>query len=363
MSKPLAIAYSDQYLDWQLGAGSGSHPTNPVRAKLATEKLVEKLGDQAIVIDPTPEGSEETDRKALAVVHSERHIHAALNNFVDPQWSGANKEVAEAGFAMFRGTVRLVEKLLDGEIQVGFNPQGAKHHARRDASSGFCVYNDMAYAALKLQEAGLRPLYLDWDIHAGDGVHHILKATKIPTLSIHQGGIYPLDAELSNPSKRGTRHTMHDLEALSYNWNLVSGDGDDGLQWAMTEAREVIEAYKPDVILLAAGADGHKGSNNLGVNSNFSYEGFVNAAKIVASLAVKHSQGRVIIGGAGGYQPLDHTPEIWFQVVSTIFDWVQESETHPDITQEDRDLANKIYSGYKPWSDGEIEMMKALGHL
>lgn len=30
MSKPLAIAYSDQYLDWQLGAGFGSHPTNPV---------------------------------------------------------------------------------------------------------------------------------------------------------------------------------------------------------------------------------------------------------------------------------------------------------------------------------------------
>jgi acetoin utilization deacetylase AcuC-like enzyme len=181
----------------------------------------------------------------------------------------------------------------------------------------------MAYAALKLQEAGLRPLYLDWDIHAGDGVHHILKETNIPTLSIHQSGIYPLDAELSSPSKRGTRHTMHDLEALSYNWNLVSGDGDDGLEWAMTEAREVIEAYKPDVILLAAGADGHKGSNNLGVNSNFSYDGFAKAAKIVGSLAVRHCNGRVIIGGAGGYQPLDHTPEIWFQVVSEILTTVK----------------------------------------
>jgi acetoin utilization protein AcuC len=323
MSKPLAIAYSDQYLDWQLGAGDSSHPTNPVRAKLATEKLVDKLGDQAIVIDPTPEGSEEVDRQALSLVHSERHIHAALNNFVDPQWSGANKQVAEAGFAMFRGTVRLVEKLIAGEIHVGFNPQGAKHHARRDSSSGFCVYNDMAYAALKLQEVGLRPLYLDWDIHAGDGVHHILKETRIPTLSIHQGGIYPLDAELTDFSKPGTRHTHHDLEAMSYNWNLVSGDGDDGLRWAMDEAAEVIEAYKPDVILLAAGADGHAGINNLGVNSNFSYRGFVNAAKIVGALARKHSQGRVLIGGAGGYQPLDHTPEIWLQVVSEIFNKVK----------------------------------------
>jgi acetoin utilization protein AcuC len=319
MSKPLAIAYSDQYLNWQLGAGSGSHPTNPVRAKLATEKLVEKLGDQAIVFDPTPKASFEGDRKALELVHSEDHIHAALDNYVDSQWSGSNKEVAEAGFAMFRGTVRLVEKLLAGEIQVGFNPQGAKHHAKRDSSSGFCVYNDMAYAALKLQEAGLRPLYLDWDIHAGDGVHHILKDTKIPTLSIHQGGIYPLDPELTDLSQRGRRHTYHDLDVMSYNWNLVSGDGDVGLEWAMTEASEVIDAYKPDVILLAAGADGHAGINNLGVNSNYSYGGFVRAAALVADLAIAHSKGRVIIGGAGGYQPLDHTPEIWSQVVSEIY--------------------------------------------
>lgn len=361
MSKPLAIAYSDQYLDWQLGAGTGSHPTNPVRAKLATEKLVEKLGDQAIVIDPTPEGSEEGDRKALAVVHSERHIHAALNNFVDPQWLGANREVAEAGFSMFRGTVRLVEKLLAGEIQVGFNPQGAKHHAKRESSSGFCVYNDMAYAALKLQEAGLRPLYLDWDIHAGDGVHHILKETKIPTLSIHQGSIFPLDDELSNPSKRGRRHTHHDLEAMSYNWNLVSGDGDDGLEWAMTQVGDIIDSYKPDVILLAAGADGHAGENNLGVQSNFSYKGFLRSAKVIASLAIKHCKGRVIIGGAGGYQPLNHTPETWFQVVSTIYSWVEAMERYPEVRQEDRDQMNRSYS--QPFADWEIAEAKALGFV
>jgi acetoin utilization protein AcuC len=363
MSKPLAIAYSDQYLDWQLGAGNGSHPTNPIRAKLATEKLVEKLGDQAVVINPTPEGSFEADREALALVHSEEHIHAALGNYVDPQWSGANKEVATAGFAMFRGTVRLVEKLIAGDIQVGFNPQGAKHHAKRNSSSGFCVYNDMAYAALKLKEAGLRPLYLDWDIHAGDGVHHILKDTDIPTLSIHQGGIYPLDPELSDPSKRGARHTHHDLEAHSYNWNLVSGDGDDGLEWAMTEAAEVIDSYKPDVILLAAGADGHAGVNNLGVNSNFSYDGFVKAAKIVASLAIKHSNGRVLIGGAGGYQPLDQTPEIWFQVVSTIYSWVEATGRYPEVTQEDRDQMNKGYSANSPFADWEVAEAKTLGFV
>jgi acetoin utilization protein AcuC len=363
MSKPLVIAYSDTYLDWKLGAGDGTHPTNPVRAKLASEKLVAKFKNDAVVIDPTPEGTFEVDRKALELVHSEEHIHAALDNFVDPQWSGSNQKVAEAGFAMFRGTIRLVEKLLAGELTVGFNPQGAKHHARRDHSSGFCVYNDMAVAALKLKEAGFRPLYLDWDIHAGDGVHHLLKDTDIPTLSIHNGGIYPMDRELTDMSKLGTRHTKHDLEAHSYNWNIVSGEGDEALEWAMKEAAEVIDAYKPDVILLAAGADGHGGKNDLGVDNNYSYEGFVKAAGVVADLAIKHSKGRVIVGGAGGYQPLDHTPEIWFQVVSEIFDKVRDFEDHPEVTQEDRELAKKLYPSTRGWSDSEIEMAKALGHL
>jgi acetoin utilization protein AcuC len=319
MSKPLTIAYSDIYLDWKLGAGDGSHPTNPVRAKLATEKLIERLGNAVRVIDPAPAETYAADEKALELVHSEEHIHAALHNYVDPQWSGANKSVAEAGFAIFRGTVRLVEGMLAGEIQVGFNPQGAKHHAQRNHSSGFCVYNDMAWAALTLKAAGLKPLYLDWDIHAGDGVHHLLKDTDVPTLSIHNGDIYPRDPELTDFAKRGQRHTQLNKKAHSYNWNVVSGDGDDAFKWAMDEAAAVIRQYQPDVILLAAGADGHGGKNNLGVTNAYSYEGFNYAAQVVAELAKKYSQGRVLIGGAGGYQPLDHTPEIWANVAETIY--------------------------------------------
>jgi acetoin utilization protein AcuC len=361
MSKPLVIAYSDQYLDWKLGAGNGSHPTNPVRAQLATQKLVAKFKDQALVIDPAPAATLDADKAALALVHSEEHIHAVLNNFVSSEWHGAKPEVASAGFAMFRGTVRLVENLMAGKIQVGFNPQGAKHHAKRDKASGFCVFNDMAYAALKLKEAGLRPLYLDWDIHAGDGTHHLLKDTDIPTLSIHNGAGYPNDSELQDPTKRGTRHTLHNKEQHSYNWNVVDGDGNDAFEWAMAEAAEVIDIYKPGVILLAAGADGHTGPNELGANNNYSYEGFRKAAQLVAELANNHSRGRVLIGGAGGYQPFDHTPEIWSIVVSEIYRLVEEADNASEITQEERDQARKLYGGN--WFDYELEMMKSLGHL
>ena len=321
-TKPLAVAYSDVYLDWLLGNGDGNHPTNPVRAKLALEKLQERLGDQVLVLDPTPEGTAEADEVQLAKVHTEEHIHAALHNHVDPQWNGARPEMSAAGFAMFRGTVRLVEALIDGRINVGFNPQGAKHHAYADHSSGFCVFNDMAWAALALKEAGLKPLYLDWDIHAGDGVQAILEDTDIPTISIHNGQIFPGATGSPNrdPEKHGQRHEFNNAQKHFYNLNLLNGDGDEHFKAAIDRAREIIDEYKPDVILLAAGADGHEAPGNLGNPNQITYEGFEYAASMVASAAAAHSKGRVLIGGAGGYRPLDHTPEIWAQVVKRVFE-------------------------------------------
>jgi acetoin utilization deacetylase AcuC-like enzyme len=57
-NRHLVITYSDIYLNWQLGAG---HPTNPIRAKLATELLVQQLKELAAVIDPAPKQERAND--------------------------------------------------------------------------------------------------------------------------------------------------------------------------------------------------------------------------------------------------------------------------------------------------------------
>jgi acetoin utilization protein AcuC len=222
---------------------------------------------------------------------------------------------------MFAGTQMLVEGIISGAFRVGFNPQGAKHHAAFAQSAGFCVFNDMAWAAVAFEQAGLRPLYIDWDIHAGDGVQHLLENSAIPTLSVHNHSAYPGDGETINRelARQDTRHTAHDVDRAIYNWGVNPGDGDDALLWAVTEMRAVIDAHQPDVILLATGADGHSGQGNLGSINEYSYAGFEQAAEMVAAAANVHSAGRVLIGGAGGYQPLDHTPRIWANVVETIY--------------------------------------------
>ena len=310
----LVITYSPIYLGWQLGSG---HPTNPVRSKLATELLTEQLKGQVTVVDPAPREKRNQDIAILNELHDENYVdnHVRGNNAW--LWSGNRPEVAAAGLAMFGGTVRAVELILGNEAKVVFNPMGAKHHAKYSHGGGFCAFNDMAYAAIELQKHGLRPLYIDWDIHAGDGVYHMLKGKQIPTISIHNGQTYPADREMQ--SLDGSRRDVLDEANLAHNYNVLDGDGDDEFMAAIDKARAVIDAYQPDVILLAAGADGHTGANNLGVDSNYTAKGYRYAAEMIAEMASKHSQGRVIIGGAGGYQPLKETPETWALVVSTIY--------------------------------------------
>lgn len=313
MSK-LTICYSDAYLNWKLGAGDGKHPTNPVRAQLAVQTLEKELPELGVdfeIIEPT---FEPEDRDKLLEVHSARHVSDVLDRWESFEWVGVDKKNAETAGLMFGGTVRLVETMLaDPEVRVGFNPQGAKHHAHRDYSSGFCVFNDMAWAALELKRAGLKVIYIDWDVHAGDGVQALLEDTDIPTFSIHGHGIFP-NLSYTSVEKQKHNYLYMDQEHHWFNYNLMQGSGDDAFALAIEDIMEKVEYYSPDVILLATGADGHEGES-WGIK--YTLDGYRYAAEKVAEMANKYGS-RVLIGGAGGYQPYSCTPRVWAEVVKTI---------------------------------------------
>jgi acetoin utilization protein AcuC len=315
MTKNIQIAYSDDYLNWNLGSGDGTHITKPVRAQLATQYLVDSLGESVDIIDPTIKRG---DREKLESIHDPYYIAEVLDIGVASDWYGINEENAETAFKMFAGTARLTENIISGETNVGFNPQGAKHHAKYDHSEGFCVFNDMAWAALEFQSAGLKPLYIDWDVHAGNGVQSLLEHTDIPTLSIHGSGIYPIGDNNHSPdrTKYGETHTHHDADSHYYNWNLTLPGYDYDLYRAFDEVEEVVNSYKPDVILLATGADGHE-KDLWGMK--YTLQGFKKVAHRLSKLVNTHADGRILIGGAGGYRPYDWTPRVWKEVVETIY--------------------------------------------
>jgi len=298
----LHIAYDDVYLKWKLGHADSSHPTNPIRAKLATEMLsaefdVEMLTPNATVID----------RDRLGLVHSSSYISEVLDDGCSSEWFPDSIEKGQVALEMFAGTVRCAEKILSGEATIAFNPQGAKHHAQRKNSSGFCVFNDMAWAALDFNARGYKVMYVDWDAHHGDGVENILRDHyDIITASIHDSVIFP-----------GTGLNGHSPDEGVYNWALDPASDDKAFVSAMSEIEALADKVKPDIVLLATGADAH--ATDPLSTLMFDYPGYTHAAEAVARIANKYSAGRVLIGGAGGYQPFDHTPKIWATVVSQIY--------------------------------------------
>lgn len=66
----------------------------------------------------------------------------------------------------FLGIARLNHGLSD----IAINWSGGLHHAKKREASGFCYVNDIVIGILELLKYHPRVLYIDIDIHHGDGV-------------------------------------------------------------------------------------------------------------------------------------------------------------------------------------------------
>lgn len=60
--------------------------------------------------------------------------------------------------------------LLNGDTDIAINWAGGLHHAKKSEASGFCYVNDIVISILELLQVYPRVLYLDIDVHHGDGV-------------------------------------------------------------------------------------------------------------------------------------------------------------------------------------------------
>lgn len=293
----ITIGYSPFYLQW-----TGSH-ASPQRAKLAVEHIQARAEDDGFDVEmidiPSSLAYREILLQELVLVHDSKYLEA-LHAGEYAAHPGDQGFVAEM---MFAGTERLVRQIeKDGFVpQVYFNPQGAKHHAAFNHSSGFCALNDMAWAAKHFTLQGKKVAYLDWDAHHGDGVEDLTRDNKkVLTASIHQGGIFP-GTGLSSQPKKGV-----------YNYALEAGDGDEQLMDSVIDALDRISEFEPDILLVACGADGH--AQDPLASLEFTIEGFGQAGAAVGEYA-REARIPVLVGGAGGYTPFSYTPLAWAEVI------------------------------------------------
>ena len=87
------------------------------------------------------------------------------------------------------GRIRAVEAILRGDVEHAQHPGGGLHHAMPERASGFCIYDDPALAIARARRDGLRVMYIDLDVHHGDGVQAMhWDDPGVLTFSIHETG-------------------------------------------------------------------------------------------------------------------------------------------------------------------------------
>jgi acetoin utilization deacetylase AcuC-like enzyme len=235
---------------------TGDHPERPARIPAIEAALSERewLGFERE--EAPPVGSEQLQAvHPPAYVEAIRRICERGGGMLDLD-TVASSATYEAALHSAGGAVRAVDALLGDGVELAFcglRPPG--HHAEPARAMGFCIFNNVAVAARHALDAhGLeRVLILDWDVHHGNGTNDIFYATDaVLYVSIHQSPLYPGTGALSdNGEGEGEGYTV--------NLPVPPGSGHD--QWlSLLEhvVAPVARAYRPQLLLVSAGFDGHR---------------------------------------------------------------------------------------------------------
>ena len=126
------------------------------------------------------------------------------------------------------------------------------HHAAGDVFGGFCYLNNIAIAAQYLADAGMRPAILDVDYHHGNGTQTIFyNRDDVLFCSIHADPNYAFPHFLGfadeNGAGAGEDNNLNLPLPMGTEWTHYSA--------ALATAREKIEAFGPDVLLISLGLD------------------------------------------------------------------------------------------------------------
>jgi acetoin utilization protein AcuC len=303
------LVYGPRSTDYDFGP---AHPLTPRRFGPGIDLLRELGAEPALAPEPATDDDllRSHTRPYLEVVkrfsevdHGWMEPEAGIGPFGDnPPFHGMH----EASAAVAGGSLRAIEAILDGRVEHAFHPGGGLHHALAGRASGFCIYNDPALAIARAREAGLRVLYVDLDVHHGDGVEAIHAADPgVLTVSFHESGRYLFPGtgfadEIGEGDAAGT----------IVNVPLPPETGDEAWLGAVTSLLpELAAAFRPEVVVSQHGADSHAWDPLAHLDNTVTAMGA--AARLVHDLAHEHATGRWLATGGGGYDAYRVVPRSW----------------------------------------------------
>ncbi len=315
------IIWSDQYTEYNLGEG---HPMNPKRLLIPYGLLESMNLFQLPEIQLfTPQPASDSD---ILLFHSPKYLQAMKT--LSKAGGGARPrlglgtgdcpvfpEMHDSSRLVVGGSLEGVKRIQNGDVQQAFVLLGGLHHAFAERAAGFCYYNDVVIIIKYLQQQyGFeRILYIDTDVHHGDGVLGAFYEDKsVLGISLHESGehLFP-----------GTGH--HDeiglKNGIGYTINVPFFPGTWNDLYIMTFENLIPciwKEYDPEFVIWQCGADGHYLDflGHLALTTElYSYLG----KRIVELSQQGSTQGKLLLLGGGGYNP-DSVARVWLATLAGI---------------------------------------------
>ncbi|KXS20399.1 hypothetical protein M427DRAFT_52043 [Gonapodya prolifera JEL478] len=189
------------------------------------------------------------------------------------------------------GSLEAARKLIAGTADIAINYSGGLHHAKKFEASGFCYVNDIVLAILELMRYFPRVLYIDIDVHHGDGVQEaFLACPRVMTVSFHKydGAFFPGTGSIEEVGVKAGKY---------YSINVPLQEYIDDAQYLYIFKHTislVMDTYQPSAVVLQCGADS-LASDRLGC-FNLSIRGHGECVKFVKSYRIP-----MLVVGGGGY--------------------------------------------------------------
>jgi acetoin utilization protein AcuC len=303
--QPLVV-FGDVSLQYDFG---DEHPLTPRRFGPSID-LMHSSGARRFA-EPRVATDEELQR-----LHTAEYIHT-VKSFSDDAFQPPRAGIGpgdcppflgihEASAAIAGGSIDGVASILAGEAQHAFQPGGGLHHAMAGRASGFCIYNDVAFGVAKARDAGHRVLYVDLDVHHGDGTQALFwDDPQVLTFSIHETGmtLFPgtgFVEERGGPGAEGT--------AVNVPMQPYSGDG----SWLDAVQRVVpalAEAFRPTFLVTQHGCDSH--AYDPLAHLRLTTRAYRTATLLMDEIAHRFCDGRWFATGGGGYDAYRVVPRSW----------------------------------------------------
>ena len=207
------------------------------------------------------------------------------------------------------GSVDGVRRLNQGLSDIAINWSGGLHHAKKSEASGFCYINDLVLAILELLKQHARVVYIDIDIHHGDGVEEAFYMTdRVMTVSFHKYGdmFFPGTGSLRDVGMNSGKY---------YSVNVPLNDGIDDRSFVdlfKFVMQDVMDIYQPGAIVLQCGADSLAG-DRIGC-FNLSLKGHAECVTFMKSFGKP-----ILVTGGGGYTKTN-VARCWANETATLLD-------------------------------------------